>query len=588
MPSMLKLVHLSNEYEWTCKQWKLRQPVIFGDVLDTSARVIKIQTSSTGRTVVVRADVKRENRTIVSIVSSFLFRGNSFTTESDFTIEMLDALHENVSEIQMNETELKILRKKPWFKPSSLNDSSFSTVSFAELKIERGFQRCQVTGDVYAVCGKEERVNIGTVQYKSSESDRNVVVEYLKRVASRTKSENSTSIFFFENGGQYLLSRPHEIISPLECDSYAEASGDLNPIHSKRHGDAFVKLANLPGAIVHGMWTFANARGVLERTFSKQTCGLPGQICIDKFRASFEGMVIPGSKLYTQLKHVGMRRGGIKIVEIETVDERGQLVLKGMSEISPQRECHVFTGQGSAAVNMGMDLYRTSEIARQVWDRADKHLMRKFGFSILNIVRENPKQLTLFFGGRRGQAIRNSYVNLQCVAPPSSDGSEDRDDKDELVPLIPEIRHHSERFSFEFPDGLLFATQFTQPALVLTELAAYRVMQSKGIISSDAMWCGHSLGEYAALSSISEVLAIESLVELVFVRGLVMQVRLLHSILHRHNITAHTHQSTESCAARLHRKIGLRYGRGKPNESTPYEISRKRSDSCCRVRIRVL
>ena len=271
------------------------------------------------------------------------------------------------------------------------------------------------------------------------------------------------------------------------------------------------------------MWTFANARGVLERHFAKQTCGMPGQICIDKFRAQFEGMVIPGSKLYTQLKHVGMKRGGIKIVEIETVDERGQLVLKGMSEISPQHECHVFTGQGSAAVNMGMDLYRSSEIARQVWDRADKHLMSKFGFSILNIVRKNPKQLTLFFGGKRGQAIRKSYINLQCVAPPSSNVNENRGDKDELVPLIPEIRHHSERFSFEFPDGLLFATQFTQPALVLTELAAYRVMQSKGIISSDAMWCGHSLGEYAALSSISEVLAIESLVELVFVRGLVMQ-----------------------------------------------------------------
>ena len=58
---------------------------------------------------------------------------------------------------------------------------------------------------------------------------------------------------------------------------------------------------------------------------------MPSQICIDKFRAQFEGMVIPGSKLYTQLKHIGMRRGGIKIVEIETVDEQGQLVLKGTS-----------------------------------------------------------------------------------------------------------------------------------------------------------------------------------------------------------------------------------------------------------------
>ena len=52
MPSMLNLVHLSNQYEWTCKHWKLREPVIFGDVLKTFARVIKIQTSKTGRTFV--------------------------------------------------------------------------------------------------------------------------------------------------------------------------------------------------------------------------------------------------------------------------------------------------------------------------------------------------------------------------------------------------------------------------------------------------------------------------------------------------------------------------------------------------------
>ena len=199
----------------------------------------------------VRADVERENRTIVSIVSSFLFRGNSFTTESDFTIETLKDSRENMCEIEMNETELKILHEKAWFKPSTVSLSpSFTTLSFAELQIEQGFQRCRVTGDVYALCGKEERVNIGTIQYKSSDSDRNLVVEYLERIASRSKSEKSTSTFFFENGGHYLLSTPHEVVSPSECDSYAEASGDLNPIHSKRHGDAFVKLANLPGAIV--------------------------------------------------------------------------------------------------------------------------------------------------------------------------------------------------------------------------------------------------------------------------------------------------------------------------------------------------
>lgn len=34
---------------------------------------------------------------------------------------------------------------------------------------------------------------------------------------------------------------------------------------------------------------------------------------------------------------------------------------------------------------------------------------------------------------------------------------------------------------------------------------------------------GHSLGEYAALSSVAQVLSVESLVDIVFLRGMTMQ-----------------------------------------------------------------
>ena len=183
MPSMLTLVHLSNEYEWTCKKWNLREPVIYGDELETSARVVEIRTNSTGRTVVVRADVYRKKHAIVTILSSFLFRGNSLSTELDFSINTLGRSREDISEIEMNETEIEILHKKSWFTSKNIPSSSFSTVSFAELNIERGFQKCKVSGDVYALSGKEERINIGTVHYSSSESDRNPVVEYLQRVS---------------------------------------------------------------------------------------------------------------------------------------------------------------------------------------------------------------------------------------------------------------------------------------------------------------------------------------------------------------------------------------------------------------------
>jgi malonyl CoA-acyl carrier protein transacylase len=68
---------------------------------------------------------------------------------------------------------------------------------------------------------------------------------------------------------------------------------------------------------------------------------------------------------------------------------------------------YVFTGQGSAEPNMGMDLYSTSSVAKVLWDRANAHLYDKFGFSILDIVRNNPKQIVIHFGGAK-------VLNLSC------------------------------------------------------------------------------------------------------------------------------------------------------------------------------
>ena len=73
------------------------------------------------------------------------------------------------------------------------------------------------------------------------------------------------------------------------------------------------------------------------------------------------------------------------------------------------------------------------------------------------------------------------------------------------------------------PDGLLFATQFTQPALVLVQKAAFDDMQLRGLIPRQCLFAGHSLGEYAALASAVPVLPVPALVSLVFLRGMVMQ-----------------------------------------------------------------
>eukprot|EP00126_Sphaerothecum_destruens_P001837 Sdes_comp15268_c0_seq1m4111 len=48
-------------------------------------------------------------------------------------------------------------------------------------------------------------------------------------------------------------------------------------------------------------------------------------------------------------------------------------------------------------------------------------------------------------------------------------------------------------------------------------------MRSKGLIPEGCVFAGHSLGEYAALASIGDILPVETLVDIVFYRGMTMQ-----------------------------------------------------------------
>lgn len=77
--------------------------------------------------------------------------------------------------------------------------------------------------------------------------------------------------------------------------------------------------------------------------------------------------------------------------------------------------------------------------------------------------------------------------------------------------------------TFTAPKGLLFSTEFTQPALTVMEKASFEDMVDKGIVNGQSKFAGHSLGEYAALTSVANVMPVERLLHIVFYRGLCMQ-----------------------------------------------------------------
>lgn len=90
--------------------------------------------------------------------------------------------------------------------------------------------------------------------------------------------------------------------------------------------------------------------------------------------------------------------------------------------------------------------------------------------------------------------------------------------------IFKEVDENTTSYTYRSPTGLLSATQFTQPALTLMEKASFEDMRSKGLVQRDSSFAGHSLGEYSALAALAEVMPIESLVSVVFYRGLTMQV----------------------------------------------------------------
>lgn len=132
-------------------------------------------------------------------------------------------------------------------------------------------------------------------------------------------------------------------------------------------------------------------------------------------------------------------------------------------------------------------------------------------------MRNNPKVLTIHFRGKRGRKIRDSYLAMTTEST-LPDGSTI------TKPILKELTSQSTSYTFAESRGLIFSTQFAQPAITLLEKATFEDMQAKGLVQEGASFAGHSLGEYGALSAFAEFMPFELLINVVFYRGLAMQV----------------------------------------------------------------
>ncbi|KAK3390340.1 acyl transferase domain-containing protein [Podospora didyma] len=502
---LLKLVHLSNQF----RMMPGAEPLKKGDEVSTTAQVNAVINQESGKMVEVCGTITRDGEAVMEVTSQFLYRGvytdfqNTFQRKTETPMQIHLATTKDVA----------VLRSKQWFILDELLNPEiellgqtliFRLQSLNRYKNKTVFSRVETRGQVLLELPTKEIIQVATVDYEAGESHGNPVIDYLQRHGSSIEQPIN-----FENPIPLSGRTPLQLKAPASNETYARVSGDYNPIHVSR---VFSNYANLPGTITHGMYSSAAVRSLVETWAAENQIGR-----VRSFHASLVGMVLPNDDINVKLQHVGMVAGR-KIIKVEASNkETEEKVLVGEAEIEQPVTAYVFTGQGSQEQGMGMDLYASSEVAKDVWDRADKYLMDTYGFAITNIVKNNPKELTIHFGGPRGKAIRQNYMAMtfETVAADGSIKSER---------IFKDIDEKTTSYTYRSPTGLLSATQFTQPALTLMEKASFEDMKAKGLVPRDSTFAGHSLGEYSALAALADVMPIESLVSVVFYRGLTMQV----------------------------------------------------------------
>jgi fatty acid synthase subunit beta len=378
---LLKLVHLSNSF----RMLPGAEPLKKGDTVHTTAEVNAVLNQDSGKMVEVLGILHRDGEPIMEVVSQFLYRGNYTDFENTFqnTTEKPMDLHLGTSR------DVAVLRSKEWFQLEREDiDLTGKTLTFrlqslVKFKNKTVFSSVETVGQALLELPSKEVIAIASVEYNAGVSHGNPVLDYLQRYGSAIDQP-----VFFENAIPLSGKTPLELKAPASNETYARVSGDYNPIHVAR---VFASYAGLPGTITHGMYSSAAVRSLVETWAAENNIGR-----VRSFRANLVGMVLPDDLIEVRLQHTGMIAGR-KIIKIEAVNKASEeKVLLCEAEVEQPISAYVFTGQGSQEQGMGMELYASSPVAQEVWDRADRHFMDNYGMQDVTMPCQQPANKSRF------------------------------------------------------------------------------------------------------------------------------------------------------------------------------------------------
>ncbi|MEM1008378.1 MAG: acyltransferase domain-containing protein, partial [Myxococcota bacterium] len=447
---LFQLVHLDNEVRWHV-QTGLRAD----QEVEVEAQVCRVEEAAHGRTIATRCLVYAEQTLVATVRSTFFVRGTYGHTP--WKVQAKEPVSATFS--IDSESALTFVQQQQWLKWLAQEPIALGAEWVLDAWLSERIPRSGTpTFDAQGTLSCAGRV-VAEIDFSATTAwKQHPVRAMLSSLEVSAHNERATA--------PRLLARAYTT-APWELDSFAEVSGDFNPIH---RSCLMAWMGGLEEPIVHGMWTAARLDA-----FVKQHVAKGKSEKLRAFRVSFMETVRPGETLLLEAQRVGLRDAAL-VVEATAFVLRGTdkiPVAKANVEVEMPKTAYIFPGQGIQQTGMGMDAYGQSKAARRVWDQADAYTRLQLGFSILRIVRENPRELMV--NGER------------------------------LV----------------HPQGVLHLTQFTQVAMAVLAQAQVAELRASGLLLEDAVICGHSVGEYNAIG-VSGILPLQTVVDMVYQRGMVM------------------------------------------------------------------